>query len=203
MHVFAEALERCVYPRVLAVGNAVELEDGDATTPPLLRRPTEVLQRPGWPSIAGGGDEQRMIPFRFVGHASARFVGELRLGTPAGPAETHLLKQRNRPGMDRITRVGEADRLGNAVLQAELVDVGQFLPQAAKHVGADAHMAAGVVAHLEAIPVQLGDLRPGHVVGLVGQEAEALGDEEARPETQFLEQRTHIGVQRGHRVIEG
>ena len=203
VHVLAEALERRVHPRMIAVGDAVKLQDGDATAPPLLHGPAEVLQRPGGSGIAGRGNEQRMIPFRFVGHAPARFVGELRLGAATGPTEPHLLKQRNRPGMDRITRVGEANGLGNAMPQAQLVDMGEFLTQAAEQVGSDAHVAAGVVADLEAIPVQLGDLLPGHVVSLVGQEAEALGDEEGPPEAQVLEQRTHVAMQRGHRVVEG
>lgn len=85
---------------------------------------------------------------------------------------------------------------------ALLVDVGEFLPQSAEKVGADAHMTAGVIAHLEAVPVQLGDLSPSHVIGLVGQEAKTLGDKEGPPEAQFFEQRTHVAVQRGHRVVK-
>lgn len=69
---------------------------------------------------------------------------------------------------------------------ALLVDVGEFLPQAAEKVGANAHMTAGVVAHLEAVPVQLGDLSPSHVIGLVGQEAKTLGDEEGPPKPSSL-----------------
>ena len=188
---------------MFAIGDAVELQDCDATAPPLLRGPAEVLQRPSGSGVARRGNEQRMIPFRFVGHTSAGLVGELRLSAPASPAESHLLKQWNRPGMDRIPWVSKAPRLRNTMPHALLVDVGEFLPQSAEKVGANAHMTAGVVADLEAIPVQLGDLSPSHVIGLVGQEAKALGDEEGRPEAQVLEQRTHVAMQRGHRVVEG
>src|SRR5262249_4835785 len=52
----------------------------------------------------------------------------------------------------------------------------------------DRHVVASVVADLEAVFVELGDLIPGHVVALVGREVEPFGDEEGRAELVFLEQ---------------
>ena len=49
-------------------------------------------------------------------------------------------------------------------------------------------MVAGVVADLEAVAVEAGDLVPGHVVALVRREIEPLGDEEGRAEAVLLEQ---------------
>jgi hypothetical protein len=50
-------------------------------------------------------------------------------------------------------------------------------------------VVAGVVADLEAVAVEPGDVIPGHVVALVGREVEALGDEEGRAEAVLLQQR--------------
>ena len=64
-------------------------------------------------------------------------------------------------------------------------------------------VVAGVVADLEAVAVESGDLVPGHVVALVGRDVEALGDEERRAEAVLLEQRGgHLDV-RPAGVVEG
>jgi hypothetical protein len=66
-----------------------------------------------------------------------------------------------------------------------------------------AHVIAGVVADLEAVPVQLTDLIPGEVVLLVRPEGEPLGDEERRAEPVLLEQRPDDRVVTRLGVVEG
>ena len=50
-------------------------------------------------------------------------------------------------------------------------------------------MVAGVVADLEAVTVELGDVVPGHVVAFVRRKVKPLGDEEGRAKAVLLEQR--------------
>jgi hypothetical protein len=50
-------------------------------------------------------------------------------------------------------------------------------------------VVAGVVADLEAVTMELGNVVPGHVVAFVRREVEPLGDEEGRAEAVLLEQR--------------
>ena len=88
-----------------------------------------------------------------------------------------------------VAGVGEADGPGDAVSQAPGVDGFELLGCPLRVLGAGGLVVAGVVADLESIPVELGDLVPGHVVALVRREVEPLGDEEGRAEAVLLEQR--------------
>src|SRR5262245_620784 len=60
-----------------------------------------------------------------------------------------------------------------------------------------------MVADLEAVFVELGDLVPGHVVLLVGREVPPLGDEERGPELVLLQKRPGDRVMRLACVVKG
>ena len=88
-----------------------------------------------------------------------------------------------------VAGVGEADGPGDAVSQAPGVDGFESARWSLSGPLLGGFVVAGVVADLEAVAVELGDLVPGHVVALVRREVEPLADEEGRAEAVLLEQR--------------
>jgi hypothetical protein len=105
------------------------------------------------------------------------------------------------PG-DRVAGVGETDRGRDAVLPAPLLDGSHLGRQVVHRLGIDTHVVAGVVADLEPVFVQSGDLVRGHVHGLVGCKVPAFGDEKRRPDSVRLEGRPGHGEVRLAGVVE-
>src|ERR1051326_6076776 len=77
-HVLPESLGGSTNPRMLQVGDAVELKDDNFAFPTETQRFLEIVQGPIRPSIPGGGNEQRMILARFVSDAFALLIGVFR-----------------------------------------------------------------------------------------------------------------------------
>jgi hypothetical protein len=63
---------------VVTIGHAVKLENRNAPVPRLIRGALKVVQRPIWPRVAGGRNQQRMILAWFVGEAASPLVGMFR-----------------------------------------------------------------------------------------------------------------------------
>src|SRR5262249_42223656 len=95
-----------------------------------------------------------------------------------------------RVALDSVAWIRKTNGDGDAVFLALDVDPAKLSGQVADIVAGYTDVIASVVANLEAVRVQLGDLFPGHVVSLVDREVEALRDEERRSESVLLEQRS-------------
>ena len=79
--------------------------------------------------------------------------------------------------MDDVARIGETDRAGNAVFEALRVDRLELPGQLVQIADVHRHVVARVIADLEAVPVQFGDLLPGHVILFVRPKGKTFGDE--------------------------
>ena len=100
-----------------------------------------------------------------------------------------VLQHRQRALGESVAGVGEARRLGDAVLPALHADAAQLSRQVCERLLRHAHVITRVVADLEAVLVKLRDLVPRHVVFLVRCKVESFGDEECGAELKFREQR--------------
>ena len=69
--------------------------------------------------------------------------------------------------MNTVAGIGKAHRFRDAVLLAAGVDRFELLSQFGQRFLGDAHVIARVIADLEAVVVQFGDLLPTEVVALV------------------------------------
>ena len=175
---------------MLDVGRAVKLEDGDLPVGRLRRRPASGSRasrtdgrRPPTEAAAddrGPARRRRRCPARRDTPARRRAGRSGTRGPPACGCRRDRWRCRG-----RRTTTG----VGNAVRGALRVDRVHLLLQPRQVGLLTRHVVARVVADLEAVPVQLGDLFPGEVVLLVGPEREPLGDEERRAEAVLLQQR--------------
>ncbi len=173
------------------VGHAVKLQYGDAAELGLVDGPFEILERPGGTSIAGRGNQERMIETRFIREAPAFLVRELGRSATPGKFEPERFENWQRARLDAVARKGEHRRSRQSEFDATVVDRLDLFFQSREVLLVDRHVVAGVVADLEAVPVEMGDLLPGHVVLLVALEIESFGDEERRPEVVLQQNRPH------------
>jgi hypothetical protein len=180
----------------------MELEHGDTPVVGLLDRPPEVLQRPARPGVAGRGDEQGVVAAGLEGEAAPFLVGVLRQPPAPGELYPQVVQDGQRPHVDPVAGVSEAGRHRDAMLTAANADAADLPRQVAEGVFRDGPVVEGVVADLEAVPVELGDLLPGHVVPLVVAEVKPLGDEEGRAEAQPLQQRPRHREMRLRGIVE-
>src|SRR5688572_31043536 len=118
-----------------------------------------------------------MVAARLVGEAVTFVVGVLRSAAPPRPAESKLREPRNRVRIDGVARIREGGRRRDAVRRALRVDrVDLRLDPWQVGLG-QAHVVSGVIADLEPITVQLGDLLPREVVLLVRAERESFRED--------------------------
>src|SRR5205807_5060958 len=114
--------------------------------------------------------EQGMVEPRLVGEAPALVVGILGGSASPGELDPQAVKDGQDVPIQDVAGVGEGDGPGDAVSQAPGVDGFELLGCPLRILGAGGLVVAGVVADLEAVTVEPGDLVPGHVVALVGRE---------------------------------
>src|SRR5690606_35629481 len=166
-------------------------------------RADEIVDLPRGTRVTGRWDEERMVGARLVGAAATLRVGMLRRAAATREADAVSAKDRKRRLRDRVARPGEGHGPRDAMLHAACRDrLDLVLEPADRRVG-DAHVGSRVVSDLETAAVEVGDLLPRHVGGLVRPEGEPFGDEERRAESVALEERRRDGVVRLHRVVEG
>jgi len=139
-----------------------------------------------------------MVHARLVSESASPFVR--MLGRAAAPRETNAqpLQNRKRARMDRIARIGETGRPRNALLGTARVDGLDLLRQFVEIAGIDGQVVARVIANLEPVAVQFGNLLPRHVLPFVRSEGKTFRDEKGGRETIFLQQRTHHRIMRSH-----
>ena len=139
-----------------------------------------------------------MVHARLVSESASPFVWVF--GRAAAPGETNAQPLQNRQGarMNRVARIGETARARNALLDTARVDGLDLLSQFVEIAGIDGQVVARVIADLEAVAVQFGNLLPGHVILFVRAEGKAFRDEKGGRETIFLQQRTHYRIMRSH-----
>src|SRR5207237_9539879 len=124
-----------------------------------------------------------------IGEAPALIVGILGRSASPGELDPQAVKDGQDVLIQDVAWVGEGDGPGDAVSQASGVDGFELLDRPLRVLGAGGLVVAGVVADLESVTVELGDLVPGHVVALVRREAEPLGNKEGRPKAVLVQQR--------------
>src|SRR5262245_44698154 len=185
------------------IGYAGELKDSDLAVLGLIDRLLEVIEFPGRPSVAGGRNEQRMIPSRRVGEAATFLVGILGTATAAGEPDAQILQDWQRSDGQGIGGIGEAGRSWKAVLLAAIIDPSYLCGQVPNGLIRDGQVIPRVVADLEAILVELSNFLPGHVVASIGRKVEALGDKEGGSEAMLLEERPYHGEMGFACVVEG
>lgn len=152
--------------------------------------------------VAGRRDQERVIAARLVSKAAALLVRKLGCAAPAGELEAERFQDRQCARIDAVAREGKHRRPWQAELGTAVVDRLDLFLQSTQILVRDGHVIAGVVADLEAVPVQMGDLFPGHVVQLVGLKIEALGNEEGRAEVVLEQNGPHDREVGFHRIVE-
>src|SRR5438093_13717437 len=111
-----------------------------------------------------------MICGRIESDTAPPIVRVLRRASAPGEANAQPMENWKRAEIDRVPGKSETDRSRNAVLGAAAVDRLELLGQFVQVAGIDGHVVAGVIADLEAVPMQFGNLFPGHVTLPVAQE---------------------------------
>src|SRR5579872_1718669 len=99
-----------------------------------------------------------MVEPRLVGEAAPLLVGKLRRASAAGEANSQRSQNRQRAGIDAVSGIGKAGRPRQTVLLAAGVDGLDLFLELRQVLPGDRKMIAGVVADLEAVAVQVGDL---------------------------------------------
>src|SRR6266498_1852841 len=115
-----------------------------------------------------------MICARLESDPTSPFVRVLWSASPPGQANAQPLENRKRARINRIARISETDRSRNPMLGAACVDGLELLGQFVQVAGIHGHVVAGVIADLKSVPMQFGNLFPGHVILLVGEERKAF-----------------------------
>ena len=144
-----------------------------------------------------------MIAARLVRETVAFVVRVLRCTATAREPESQLREHRDGVRIDGVARIRERGRRRDAVRGALSVDRLDLLLDSGQIGLGQAHVVPRVIANLEPITVEFGDLLPREVVVLVRPEGESFGDEEGRAKPVFFQQRTDDGVVAGLRVVEG
>ena len=180
------------------VGHAVKLKHGDSTSACLVHRPLEVVERPVRPGIARRWNQKRMVHAGLESESASPFVRVF--GRAAAPGETDAQPPQNRKrvGVYCIARISETDRARNALLEAPRADGLDLLRQLVEVASIDGQVVACVIADLEPVAVQFGDLRPGHVILFVRGKGKAFRDEKSGRESVFLQHWTDNGIMRRH-----
>ncbi len=144
-----------------------------------------------------------MIFARFERHATAHGVGHLGFAAASGEADARLRQHRQRGDIELVAGPGEAHRRRDPMLATPGRDDFELFRESADILRGNGEVVARVIADFKAVPMQLGDLLPRHVVALVGREREALGDEERGTETVLFQHRPSDRVVRRGRIVEG
>src|SRR2546425_1161686 len=144
-----------------------------------------------------------MVRTRLKRKPTPAFIRAFRRATAPGEANAQPLQNRKRVQVDRIARIGETGRAGNAVFEALRVNRLELLGQLVQITGSHAHVVARVIADLEPVAVQFGNLLPGHVILFVRPKRKTFGDEKGGGESVLLQQRPYHRIMRRHRIIEG
>src|SRR5437016_7665742 len=105
-----------------------------------------------------------MVESRLKGEATSFLVGKFGAPAAAGELDPEVLQNGEGLRGNGIARVGETDRVWNAVLLAAFVDRPDLFGEVPDVLVGDPHVVPRVVANLEPVLVQLGDLLPRHVV---------------------------------------
>src|SRR5436309_891073 len=130
-----------------------------------------------------------MVESRLKGEAASFLVGKFWAAAATGELDPEIFQNGESILANGIARVGETDRDWDGVRLAPFVERTDLFGDVKGGLVCYPLVVPRVIANLEPILVQLGDLVPRHVVPLVGGHIEPFGDEECRPELKLLEQR--------------
>jgi hypothetical protein len=200
--IFAEEFRRSVDPWMFVVGNAMELEDGDATVFRLRDGAFKIFNRPPGTAITGGWDKKRMVLTRFESESAAFFVRIFGRATATRKAEAEFAQYGKSICHNAVAGPRKGLGTRDAVFQEMLIHGFNLSAQAREIVFGNAHVIAGVIADFKAVGMELSDLLPGHVIGFVGWKSEAFADEKGGAKVILLQKRTDDGELRNDRIVE-
>src|SRR5881394_3040374 len=106
---------------MLIVRHAMKLQDSYLSLARLAHSAFEIGQGPVGTRVPGRRNQQGMVHTGLEGKPTPAFIRPFRRAAAAGEANAKPLQNRNRVRMDRIARIGETDRAGNAVFEAPRV----------------------------------------------------------------------------------
>src|SRR5258708_31224348 len=117
-----------------------------------------------------------MVESRLKGEAASFLVGKFWAPAATGELDPEVLENGEGILGYGIARVGETDRGWDAVRLAPFVERPDLFGEVPDGLVCDPHVVPRVVANLEAVLVQPGDLVPRHVVPLADGHLEPFGD---------------------------
>jgi hypothetical protein len=122
LHIFLEAVDGGMHPRMRDVGHAVKLQYRDPAKPRLVDGPFEVVERPVGPRVAGRRNEERMVEPRLIGKPLSLFVRILGRTTSPRESKAQRFENRQRTRIDAVAWVGKHGRSRHSELGAAVVD---------------------------------------------------------------------------------
>jgi len=106
-YIVAKKFGARIDPGMFVVGDAMKLEDSDAAIFGLGDGAFEIFEGPGGPTIAGGGNQERVIDARFESKAATLFVGIFRGSAASGEANAHFVENCKCFGRDAVAGPGK------------------------------------------------------------------------------------------------
>src|SRR5436309_8085358 len=188
---------------MLVVRHAMKLQDSDLAMARLAHSAFEISHSPVGPRVPGRRNQQGMVHTRLKGKPAPAFIRAFRRAAAPGESNAQPLQNRKGVQVDRIARIGETGWARNAVFEAVRVNRLELPGQLVQITGIHAHVVARVIADLEPVAVQFGNLLPGHVILFVRPKGKTFGDEKGGGESVLLQQRPHYRIMRRHRIVEG
>ena len=168
------------------------------------RRGAQVGQIPGGAAHPGAGDQQRMVGLRLVGapERAVDVIGTLRAHSPPREAVALGRQRLHRGAVMVAAGIGIGHRAVDAAGGAAPLHLFQIADELLPRLLGHVHVAAVVIAYLEAGGMQLRNFAPVQVAALVA-ELQPLGDEESGAEPVTAQQRGREGGVRLLAVVEG
>src|SRR5687768_4551670 len=103
-------------PGMIAIGDAVKLQNGDAPIFRLRHRAFEIVEGPFWAAVAGRRDQQWMIDAWLIRKAAPLFIRIFGRATTPRETDAEFLQYRERFDRERIARPGKRLRARDATL---------------------------------------------------------------------------------------
>src|SRR3954454_2682105 len=132
----------------------VELQHGDTPMTSLVNGFDEILESPVGASIAGRGNQQRMIQAGFKRETTSFAIIVLRRAAAPCKSDPSPFEDRERIGQHRVARIGETRCARNSVLRAPPIDNFELLFEIGDIFFGNTGVISRVVADFESVAMQ-------------------------------------------------